>query len=327
MTPAGARCVVPPSSGVHYISRVTTADDPLCPNCGAAAARLYCPECGQAQHESPRSVRALLGELLDAFAGWDHKIPATLRMLMVRPGGLTEEYLAGRRVRYLPPLRLYLLASVCLLVALRFQFPWAGEVVRVRNDTRGTLPASKPGQVVTHIEVLIAESRFGLAAEELPDPAPGDHSVWAQLRRGANVRWHELRTLPPAVASATLRTAFLSSLGTTLLLLVPAFALVCGLLWRRTLLGYVDHLVFALHTLALVTVAGAVARITPGGLAFIPAGWAVVYLWRAARRVYGRRREHALVTAAKTAAATLMYLAGVLVGLVGTLAAAVLTQA
>ncbi|MBW3629148.1 MAG: DUF3667 domain-containing protein [Gemmatimonadetes bacterium] len=43
------------------------------------------------------------------------ELPVTLAALLFRPGHLTREYLAGRIVRYAPPLRLYLVASLAFI--------------------------------------------------------------------------------------------------------------------------------------------------------------------------------------------------------------------
>jgi hypothetical protein len=47
----------------------------------------------------------------DDLLSLDARIVRTLRGLLFRPGFLTSEYLAGRRVGYVPPFRLYLLVS------------------------------------------------------------------------------------------------------------------------------------------------------------------------------------------------------------------------
>ena len=60
----------------------------------------------------------------------------TLSSLLLHPGHLTREYVAGRIVRYIPPFRLYLLCSVlCFLVtALRDPGRWlAHEAARKAN--------------------------------------------------------------------------------------------------------------------------------------------------------------------------------------------------
>lgn len=58
-----------------------------------------------------RSVRELAATAADDLLSWDSRLLRTVRALMLRPGHLTREYLAGRRVDHVPPFRLYLLAS------------------------------------------------------------------------------------------------------------------------------------------------------------------------------------------------------------------------
>ena len=49
---------------------------------------------------------------LTEFSGWDGRLSSTLRALIRRPGVLTHDFLEGRRVRYISPIRLYLTASL-----------------------------------------------------------------------------------------------------------------------------------------------------------------------------------------------------------------------
>lgn len=298
--------------------RPPTPEPERCPNCGAHAPRAYCPECGQAQRQYHRSLRALAGDLLDAFAGWDDKIPATFRLLVTRPGGLTQEFLAGRRMRYLPPLRLYLTTSLLLLVSLRLAVPGGREVVRVRGGDAE--------RVATDVQIVVPGLSFGISAEDVSAPAADDRSLGARLQRGLRARWQELQALPPEVAAGALRTSFLSYLGTTLFLMVPVFALLCMGLWRRARLFYVEHLVFALHSHAQAMLAIALARFAPGWLALAPAAWAAAYQWRAVRRLYGAAGESRARTAAKGVLLALAYGVTLLVGLLATLFVALLVR-
>jgi len=59
-------------------------------------------------------------DVLDSFLNWDSKFFATIGLLIVKPWRLTNEFLAGRRVRYLHPLRLYLLASILFFFAVNY---------------------------------------------------------------------------------------------------------------------------------------------------------------------------------------------------------------
>src|SRR5256714_6353162 len=81
-----------------------------CPNCGEALVGDYCHRCGENHLESrDLSVRHFLDEAAQELTSVEHsKLFHTLLALLVRPGLLTNEWIAGRRRRYLKPLNLFL---------------------------------------------------------------------------------------------------------------------------------------------------------------------------------------------------------------------------
>lgn len=83
-----------------------------CRNCAAPLAGRWCHACGQDSRDPLRDLGALTAEFLDNVFGWDSRLGRSLRLLLGAPGALTGEFVAGRRARYLGPLRLYLIASV-----------------------------------------------------------------------------------------------------------------------------------------------------------------------------------------------------------------------
>src|SRR6476646_2888071 len=91
-----------------------------CENCGAPLTGHYCGQCGQAAVDYRRSFRHVIVDVLDSFLNWDSKFFATIGLLIVKPWRLTNEFLAGKRVRYLHPLRLYLLASILFFFAINY---------------------------------------------------------------------------------------------------------------------------------------------------------------------------------------------------------------
>src|SRR5213075_2762410 len=88
-----------------------------CENCGAELQGHWCAKCGQPAIEYRRSFRHVVADLLNEFLNWDSKFFATIGLLLARPWKLTNEFLAGHRVRYVHPLRLYLLASILFFFA------------------------------------------------------------------------------------------------------------------------------------------------------------------------------------------------------------------
>lgn len=61
-------------------------------------------------HEQDLALKHFFLHSLHEFTHLDSKIFATLRYLFTRPGFLTQEYLAGRRVHYVKPLSVFLVA-------------------------------------------------------------------------------------------------------------------------------------------------------------------------------------------------------------------------
>jgi len=107
-----------------------------CENCATALQGPWCHVCGQHGHNPLRSVAHALEEVLESFWHVDGRIVRTLRDLCV-PGRLAANFLAGHRVRYLPPLRLFLILTVLTFfvgkLALHFD---PGEAIRIDADDR-----------------------------------------------------------------------------------------------------------------------------------------------------------------------------------------------
>jgi Protein of unknown function (DUF3667) len=91
-----------------------------CENCGAQLDGHWCAKCGQPAIDYRRSFRHVIADLLNEFLNWDSKFFATIVLLLVRPWKLTNDFLAGHRVRYVHPLRLYLLASILFFFAATY---------------------------------------------------------------------------------------------------------------------------------------------------------------------------------------------------------------
>lgn len=83
----------------------------LCANCDAPLHGHYCHACGQSTHDPVRHVAHAIEEVFESFWHLDGRVFRTLRDLM-SPGKTAVEYLAGHRVRYIPPLRLFVILSV-----------------------------------------------------------------------------------------------------------------------------------------------------------------------------------------------------------------------
>src|ERR1044071_4817461 len=90
----------------------------VCANCGQPLAGEYCAACGQRHEPHVHTVGHFAGEAFESIPLAVSRLWRTLLYLLIRPGFLTREFFAGRRVRYLPPFRLYLVISVLFFLVV-----------------------------------------------------------------------------------------------------------------------------------------------------------------------------------------------------------------
>ncbi len=246
-----------------------------CLNCGETLGGKFCSQCGQKDGEPHPTLSQLASELVGEFVSVDSRHLRTLRLLLFRPGQLTRDYLAGRRIRFLSPLKTYLLASV-LLFGLLALLPKA-HVSVVTGVPLNAAPA--PAKHGTELSFSLPE-RYPIFDRQLQAAA---------ARAKAN---------PQAFAEAVR-----ANVPRVFFLLLPAFALFLRLFYRGGW-HYLDHLVFALHYHAFVFLdltALAVLRRpwVPSAVAWVLGPVCVLgllaYLPIALRRVYGGSRGRTLL--------------------------------
>jgi len=97
-------------------------EPPQCLNCGTPVTGKHCGACGQASDVHVLSMREVAGDVTHSLLHLDSRAWQTLKFLVLRPGELTREFIAGRHQSYLPPFRLYLGVSL-LFFALSALLP------------------------------------------------------------------------------------------------------------------------------------------------------------------------------------------------------------
>jgi hypothetical protein len=90
-----------------------------CHNCQAPVSAKYCGECGQPSHVHVASAHEFIHHFIGHYVAAEGKLWATLRMLLLRPGQLTLEFIGGRRGQYIDPLRLLLTISLVVFLLMK----------------------------------------------------------------------------------------------------------------------------------------------------------------------------------------------------------------
>jgi Protein of unknown function (DUF3667) len=268
-----------------------------CENCGALLHGHWCGQCGQPAIDYRRSFRYVIVDLLDEFLNWDSKFFRTIGLLLVRPWKLTNAFLAGHRVRYVHPLRLYLLASILFFFAVNY---WAKAIhvapTRFSSEQRSAVEAAlkkrdMPPEIRAEVENALnrAGSPASGQAEQPPQATPTPLVDLSPSKTPSTrfEKWFEARAKDKMGEHGTKMGLFvktlISNLPYMMLCCIPLFALVLKLLYVRRKIFYIDHLIYALHihsfvylaTILIILATIGLGRVALGALA----GWMIVLLW------------------------------------------------
>lgn len=204
-----------------------------CLNCGATLDGPYCAQCGQRDVPAYPTLREYAGDAWEEMSGWDGRFARTLVTLFRHPGMLTIQTLEGRRASYVKPLRLYLSASL-------LYFLIAAAAPNVATTTKAVIPGDR--QITIDIrdprgmDALTPEQRAQAIANIDRAPAVLQPLFRAVVEDPAGFRNRVLTAYPKVVFA-----------------MVPVFAAIAGLFYRRR--RYMHHLTFALHLHAMVFLA------------------------------------------------------------------------
>lgn len=94
--------------------------DKTCLNCRHVVEQRFCPNCGQENTDSRKTFHHLFIHFFEDLTHYENAFWKTIKNLLFKPATLTKEYLSGKRLSYLAPVRLYIFISFItfLLIAI-----------------------------------------------------------------------------------------------------------------------------------------------------------------------------------------------------------------
>lgn len=285
-----------------------------CANCGVALLGNYCSDCGQEDREVRRPFWRILSHLLHAVLDLDGRVYRSLFLLYTRPGHLSDEYLNGRRSRYTPPLRMFLVLSISffLMVAIAGRFaapPVAGNgaAAPVADGDPATQQTSdRPIQELLgasdeddQLDVDPQEIVEALREVELPFlPAVAGEQLMNRVIDQLVANYTDLRDNP----GEFFRDFFSESLEYVtifVLLMMPLLALVQWALYVFKGRYYIEHFILTLHNHSFLIVSAYLLALTGLFRSLLPVLegfidwidfaiviWAIVYLYLSLKNFY-----------------------------------------
>lgn len=236
-----------------------------CLNCNATVSGNYCHNCGQETRTHAPSLAEFAHEFIGHYVALEGALAATLRLLLLRPGRLSADYLAGRRTRYIQPLRLYLTISVLFFALMKILAPAA-----VPETTPSAAPPILVSSGVPAADGASFESWLRVHAPALA--AKGDSFDQASS----------------AQKNKMVAAAFFKYGPYILFGMLPFYGVFLKLLYWRSRYHYGEHLVFAMHLNAFALIAiGALVALPWAPVTVALLAWLSSYVPLAMRRTYG----------------------------------------
>jgi hypothetical protein len=204
-----------------------------CANCGVALAGAYCHACGQQAHLHDK-LGDLVHEIVEGVAHLDGRIWRTLPLLTFNPGRLTREWMAGKRVRYLAPLHVFLFSMFLLFLVPTFT---GQRLINIQPSTFGPVTVSD-----LQIDGVSDPSRFERLARDLST---------TMQQKSADGRYYSYK-----IESLAYKLTFV---------LAPlAMAFLALVTWRRSrrVTAY-QHGVVALYGLGFAALVGSIVLAAP----------------------------------------------------------------
>jgi hypothetical protein len=350
--------------GISWQERILREDEfrelpagemPECLNCGAHLRGQYCGNCGQRARSRLISLWELIRDAFGDLFELDSRLWRTLVPLVIRPGQLTHDYLQGRRARYMPPFRMYLVLSLVFFLVAFFD---PRETFGIFYDPQTLEEASdeeprEAAEIAEEVRRDLAEDGIIIGAPQDPEETGDDPGDGLKIRingeDGAEAEcqvddfsisgpeWLKRRLTPERLVHVCEQIKkdrgrqFLQNLydnvPIALIVLLPIMAFVLQVLYPLSRRYYVEHLLFFVHFHAFMFLILALQILISRLNAALPTPDAIGVLIIVAASFYvpvylfvAMRRVYGqgrLLTTAKYIVLTVSYLAGFTLTMLG----------
>ena len=225
----------------------TPAAQLTCLNCNTQFIGKYCPACGQKHGPAMPTTMEIVGDFLRSALSPSGKVTETLWTLLRHPGEVTRAFISGQRVRYVHPVRVYLLCVFALVAAISVNNTIRAWTHRPPFEVESSAFFARPS-----IKTQETSAAHGADAGKPPGAAYeagrafGSHMPdWLRERLKAGAK--NLSAEESAKLQQKASTAVTKQYSALFAILVPFMALVNWMLYAGRGFTYAAHFVFLLH--------------------------------------------------------------------------------
>ncbi len=254
------------ASSLELVEQEDNLDKRDCLNCATPLNGPYCHNCGQPDRHFIRFFPKVLWEMVNEAFDFDSRAFRTLIPLLLSPGRLSMEYIAGRRARYVNPLRLYIILSVLFFITINIMTsnsdlfddpvePNKGVISKtVIEETPEEIAAAKKArqQKAKAIEEELTVT-FDGGEKWHPETNPIGFGGWLSPENAQQANyflWQMYDKFKETAKSSPkdILEEFLNAVPQIMFFLLPLFALLLKFTYIFKKRYYMEHLIVALHS-------------------------------------------------------------------------------
>lgn len=259
----------------------------------------FCPECSQVNSSKKISLRDLIEELLASVFSYDSRLQRSLKTIFLSPGKITEEFIAGKRTKYVNPFRFFISVSIIFFLVFNWMESTEIEPLNINGDDKSEISKNLASRDVGNSNISFgkesdrlldfmrnnSKNNYTNAKQELGFEDTFGMKVYYNFVLGG----YKLTQNPAAFLSF-----IFPKLPFFFFFFIPLFTLFSWLLYSQKMLNYVDHLIFNYHQQSVMFIVLFVSLLIDFSFGLDTVSFAILgyafYLYKAFRRFYKQSR-------------------------------------
>lgn len=299
---------------------------PNCSNCGFEfnGPDNFCPRCGQENHDIRLPLKHHIHELIEGLLHLDSKSLRSFFFLSAKPGLLSREFNDGKRVKFVPPVRIYIFISFIFFLLLstgpiihkespaKEKDPFAVTFFsstlddRITKEERATLTLSQIDSLQIYRSRLTPNEVAGLNYTQIDSVMDDKRITKSWINRIVFRQFSKAGD----EGSAHLLKLFQKNLSYGMFLLMPFIGFIVYLFYRKKSRFFIESLVISVHyhcmLFLIFSVVLLINKFISFNLGFLFAFILIpVYLYFMLRKYYG---QNLFITLVKTFSIGLIHL-------------------
>ena len=285
------------------MSKSPLRDDKTCLNCSSIVENRFCPNCGQENTNTRKTFHHLFIHFFEDLTHYENAFWRTIKNLLFKPANLTKEYLSGKRLSYLAPVRLYIFISFITFLLISFlpNEESKPEKINEKKEILNKTNKTEEDFDVFGVEYNSVKELDSIQKQSIESKKLSDCNYWI-VKKVLTVK--ENNTNKEIINKFS--ESFSHNLPKVLFVFMPFFAFSLWLFHDKKRWYFFDHGIFTLHyfsfllliylilfsvskILSLFEESGIVSFIV-GTFNFIGYSWMFYYFFPAHRKFYDEKR-------------------------------------